>query len=124
MDMIKTEDKELRRDLQNGMSIKKKKKKHNVTLKNAFKELQFRHNEPIILPSKTNEQHIQQNKTGNYFISKCINGKSIHLGTYNTLNDAIKIRNWFAENGWDKNMIDTACQECNVERKIPKRREK
>lgn len=115
--MIKTGYKELRRDLENGMSIEDGLQKHNVTLKNAFKEL-------IILPSKTSEQYIQQNKTGNYFISKCINGKPTHLGTYNTLNDAIKIRNWFSEKGWDKNMIDTACKECNVERRIPKRREK
>lgn len=115
--MIKTEYLNLRQDLQNGMSIEDGLQKHNLTLKDAFLALQFKDNRPVISPSKTNEFYIQQNIRGHYFVYKYVEGKQTHFGTYTTLPEAVKIRNWFIENGWNKDKIDHACKECGVKRR-------
>ena len=46
-------------------------------------------------------------KVGDYYkISKMINGKNITFGHFNTLDKAIKVRNLFIKNHWDKKFIN------------------
>lgn len=60
----------------------------------------------------TGHKYISQHTTGRYIIRN--NRK--HFGTYRTLEDALKIRDWFICNRWDKRWVDRACRECGVER--------
>lgn len=41
-----------------------------------------------------------QKSTGNYFISKKVDGVQHHFGTYSTLDEAIKYRDYFQKNNW------------------------
>jgi hypothetical protein len=106
------------------MSITDGLQKYKVSLEDAFKALQYTDNRPMTSTSKTDEFYIRQNMQGHYFILKWINGKQTNFGTYTTLNDAVKVRNWFVENGWIKDDVDQACQECNVTRRTPRNRRK
>lgn len=122
--MIETKYLHLRRDLQDGMSITDGLTKYKVSLEDAFKALQYTDNRPMTSTSKTDEFYIRQNMQGHYFILKWINGKQTNFGTYTTLKDAVKIRDWFVENGWIKDDVDQACQECGVTRRTPQNRRK
>lgn len=119
--MIATKYLQFRKDLQNGMTISEGLTKYKITLGEAFNALQY-YNKPKISPTRTNEYNIRQNLQGHYFIIKWIHGKQTNFGTYTTVEDAVKIRDWFMENGWDKENIDKACTECGVTRRTIKNR--
>lgn len=48
----------------------------------------------------TNYIHFQKS-TGNYFISKKVEGVQTHFGTYSTLEEAINYRDYFIEHNWN-----------------------
>lgn len=47
-------------------------------------------------------KYITQNTSGTYRIQKWINGKSVNYGSYSTLEDAIKWRDYFQNRKWDE----------------------
>ena len=55
--------------------------------------------------------HIPRGKT-RYVIKK----RNKLFGTYSTLEDAIKVRDWFICHRWDNRWVDKACRETGVER--------
>ena len=60
--------------------------------------------------SRTGQLYITE-RNGRYYIRK----SNRWFGTYKTLDDAVKIRDWFKRNGkWDKRWVDRACKECEV----------
>lgn len=44
----------------------------------------------------------QNNRCGTFIITKKINGKETNFGSYSTLKEAIKWRNYFQKEGWGK----------------------
>ena len=64
---------------------------------------------------KTDKKYISKYKTRNsehYVIS---HGRK-YFGTFKTLDDALKVRDWFMVNRWDKRWLDRACKETGVVR--------
>ena len=94
-------------DLQKGISINEALKKHGLTLPEAMYELkkQGRPNKKRI-PKPLGMEYISRNQ-GKYLVRKTINGKMLYFGRYATLEDAMKIRDYFAENGWQKEELQT-----------------
>lgn len=54
-----------------------------------------------------NLKHIQQNKAGKFVIQKMINKKQTHCGVYDTLEEAVKVRDKLIESNWDLDLINT-----------------
>ena len=105
---------ELHQDMKT-MSITDACTKHCISFKEAV-ALLSKYNP---YPKKTkfvqiDEPHI--NKYGNRFIiKKSIKGKLQHFGSYKTLEDAIKVRDYMMEHGWDKSKIKEVKQIVGVE---------
>lgn len=47
---------------------------------------------------------------------KRVKDKDVYYGAYKTLEDAIKVRDYFEEHGWLKNNVDKVCEVVGVER--------
>ena len=66
------------------------------------------------IPSKfrTGHIYITYSSSGRYILRY----KRVYYGSYESLNDAVKVRNWFIYNRWDKRWLDRACKETGVSR--------
>ena len=113
-------------DLQNGMSINEACRKHNVSFKYACDNIGKLHKRPVKPrnSSSTYAGEYIQERNGKYFVRKyvpsCKRKKSstVMFGTYNSLEDAIKIREHCKKHGWKKRSIDKYCEELGIERVI------
>ena len=117
--MIPTKYKKFQEDLQKGMTLTKACQKHQITIKDAFKTLQY-HQKATPPKHKpkwdvTVERNILKKKKG-YTINKNDNGERKNFGTYHTLSDAKKVRTYMEKNGWTNN-IDKACHILKIRRK-------
>ena len=103
--MIKTKYLEFQTDIRNGMSIEKALTKHGLTLTETFTEL---HGQPRGRPRKpqpkrklethsTGEKYIQYN-SGKYLLRKT----NEYYGRYDTLEEAVSVRDYLVEHGWSK----------------------
>lgn len=99
----------IRDDLWNGMSIDNVCRKYSIPFNMLV--AMMKQGEPNNSGPKTRELYIVA-QDGKWRI--CRNNQ--YYGTYNTLADAIKVRDWFIYNMFDKRKIDRACRECGVER--------
>lgn len=129
-------------DLRNGMTLEKACSKHKISLDYAFKHMPKTITKPRKITKKlgrprkitkklgrprkfertnnipyqpVNEKNIT-NRYGKYFLRKRINNKERVYGTYNTLEDAIKIRDYCNEHGWYVTRIDEYCEILGIER--------
>lgn len=50
-------------------------------------------------------RYIYKNKSNKYTISKSVNGKNVYFGSYESLDEAMRIRDQLIENGWDKSIV-------------------
>ena len=90
-------------DMKNGMSLENALQKHDVSFKDAVELLQKqsgRGKKKTQWNAKTGEKYISKTKNGKYLIRKNINGKMRYFGYYDNIQDAIKVRDYFSENGW------------------------
>ena len=105
---------EIRSRLLNGETINTICREYNITFADLVK-IMSRYG------SEESTKNKQRKGTGHLYISEHC-GKYIirknrkHFGTYKSLRDAIRIRDWFICNGWYVHRIDRACRECKVER--------
>ena len=110
---------DVRNELRNGESIDETLRKHNLTLKDAVKNMEKSNTKPmkrIPLSVNIDSKHIY--KVGNYYvIQKSVHGRSHNFGTYNSLEDAERVRDYFLENGWRHGLIDEVCGLVGVERR-------
>ena len=116
--------KKFQQDLQNGMTLETALKKYNLTFKEA---VEFTH-KPITRRRKgqrtSKKRHyytkidtnISQKKDA-YHVRKQVNGKSKWGGSYNSLEDAQKVRDYLDENGWSIIKINEACKKYGIERR-------
>ena len=102
-------------DLRNGMGLDDALCKYNLTLKEAFEAF------PGTLRKGPNNRYHSgklyiTKRDGKFYIRKTINGKNLHFGTYHSLDDAIQIRDYFQEHGWDKSKLDEVCELLGITR--------
>lgn len=116
--MTRLHSKEIRSKLKSGETIDNVCREYDLTLLDLLSHMRSLGNEKQYQPPNgrrnitTGHKYISQHPTGKYIIRN--NRK--HFGTYRTLEDALKIRDWFIIHRWDKRWIDRACRECGVTR--------
>ena len=110
----------IRQDLLNGMSIEDVCHKHETNLHDLFNTFhgyqRKRTNQKNASIRKSPEHHIFiRNNT--YAVRKSIKGKQRMFGTYNSLEDAIMIRDTLEAEGWKQRSVDSICERLNIERR-------
>ena len=91
--------------------------KHNLNLKDAFNILHCNNYQLNRRVNRNSHKHIIVNKDKTKFtIQKCVNGKNIHFGTYNSLKDAQTIRNHCIKYGWIQDNVNQYCHIHNITR--------
>ena len=109
---------ELQKDLQDGMELFKALNKHNVTLSYALEHMDKNIGRP---PARQRRKERYIRKSHAYSIYKWVEGKHTCFGTYDTMNDAIKVRNQLIKQGWDKRKLNNICEELGITRRRPGR---
>lgn len=119
-------------DLRKGMTLTEACTKYEVTLEYAFKHMpktitktrktRKKQGRPRKFKRKNNipyqpvkEKNITQ-RYGKYFLRKRIRNKERVYGTYETLEDAVKIRDYCNEHGWYVTRIDKYCEILGIKR--------
>ena len=111
---------EFQSDLQNGMTLENALNKHGVTLEQAFNMLQyFNANQhkggyaPI--GGNTGEAYIRYDDNSQTFmLRKKVNGKFTYFGRYETLKDAVLVRDYMMTHGWYKHRLKSIREELGV----------
>ena len=108
---------EMREKLQKGYTIQQVCQEYNIPFNQLLRKMSRldknkRNKEPAPWRA-TGEMYINQRPSGYYVVRR--NKK--HFGTFNTLADAVKVRDWFITHRWDKRWVDRACNECGVVRR-------
>jgi len=110
-----------REDLWNGMTIEAALRKHNLTLLTAFNILQY--DQPYgVKPGnpkpkvKCPERNILERNNG-FTLRKSIKGKTKIFGVYDSLEDAVRMREALKEDGWHQRHVDRLCQELGITRR-------
>lgn len=100
---------EFQQDLRtSGETLDKTLKKHGLTLKKALDLCpvpQRTRNNPYYRNGKPKIRNIAEHQ-GRFVVRKYINGKYTYFGFYETLEEAIKVREICVECGWRKEEID------------------
>ena len=108
--------KAFQQDLKNGMTLEDALIKHNLSFKQAVEM------SPV---QRTNKKRQKDNVRKNmsryiqlqgksYHVRKTINGKTVSFGTFATLEDAIKVRDYLIEHGWNIVKMRQACKEYEI----------
>ena len=110
----------LQQDLRDGMSIEDACTKYGVSFKyvvanmpRPFKPRGKR--KPKRAKTYTGEKYIQH-RDGHYSLRKNIKGRMMFFGTYSSLEDAMKVRDYCIVHGWKQRSIDKYCERLGVER--------
>ena len=113
-------------DLQDGMSIEDACRKHQISFKEAcdnMPKIQKKKIKPRNTSPTYASEYIQE-RNGKYFVRKYVpstkqkKSSTVMFGTYNSLEDAIKMREHCKKHGWKKLSVDKYCQELGIERVI------
>ena len=106
--------KEIRSRLLHGATIDTICHDYNITFKQLITKMSRLGREKKPAPSKTHtgQIYIVTNRSGRYIVRK----KGKYYGSYRSLNDAVKVRDYFLRNGWNVNKVDKACKTVGVER--------
>ena len=87
--------------------LKKYGLKHNRYLKygrRVYEETGFKRKSGVPYPKDMT--NIRRAGHGKYSIYKVVNGKKLFYGTYDTVEEARKVRNFLIEHNWSSNAID------------------
>ena len=106
----------IQKDLQNGMSINDACRKYNISFKVLCNIMPRSHpkqkKEPPKVESRTLEPKITQRKDS-YYVR---HGRDMY-GTYSSLEDAIRMRDYCEKHGWSKNQLDNYCRILGITRR-------
>ena len=100
---------EIREKLQDGCSIDEVCREYNLTFKGLVTLMHGYERRPEGV--RTGEMYIMYRRER--FI---IHRHNVHYGSYLTLEDALKVRNYMIYNGWYKDKLDEVCGIVGVER--------
>jgi hypothetical protein len=109
---------EFQDSLRNGMGLWEALKEYNLTLKEAMGRM----DKPItkVKPRKvvfsTMGPYVYR-RDNYYIVQKRMKSKTVNFGTYNNLDDAKKVRDYYLEHGWNRNTLNKVCRELGVERR-------
>lgn len=102
-------------DLRDGMSIDDALRKYEITLDYAFHTL----HKPLLYtrnPKKKRTHKYIQERNGKYYVRKQINGKIRTFGTYDSYNNAKRLRDYCIKHGWKQRNVDKYCEELGITR--------
>lgn len=113
---------EFQQDLQKGMTLEEALIKHNTNLQTVFRVLHYKDTNKNNIKKKTKsnsrstgEAYIQyQVNQKSYLLRKTVNKKCTYFGRYETLEDAILVRDYMMTHGWDKSRLNSIRKELNV----------
>lgn len=113
----------LRTKLKNGSSIESVCKEYNLTFNDLFKLLK----KGTDLPRGPNPE--ASCSTGELYITKRTKGRKryflrkndVFYGSYSSLEDAKKVRDYFIMHRWDKRKLDEVCKKVGVKRVMLKK---
>lgn len=107
---------EFRNDLRT-MSLEETLIKHKISFKEAMACMPKSYNKKEKKENKPwkNASRYIQERDGRYYLRKWIRGKTMMFGTYGSLEDAKKVRDYCEENGWKQKSIKRYCEELGVE---------
>lgn len=104
-------------DLRNGMKLEDALIKHRLDLPTAFE---------LVPKFRTHHDDKSENKYNEYagkyilfrhnrfYVRKQIKGKTRMFGSYNSLEDAIAVREKMIEIGWKQKQVDKVCEELGI----------
>ena len=100
--------------IRNGMGLFEALQKYNITLQYAMDHLDKPFNKTKN-GGLVDKRYIHFN--GKYFIlQKGFNRRTYFFGSYDSFEDAAKVRDYFICNGWNLNQLDEVCDLLGVER--------
>lgn len=104
---------EFQQDLRNGLTVEEACTKYNIPFNYVFKNM-----ERINKRQGPNDPQLKYitKRSGHFSVRKTVKGKQIVFGTYSTLEEAIKIREYCEKHGWIKSNIDEYCKILGIER--------
>ena len=99
-----------------SLSLDELLRKHQLDLESAFRE-----HKPVGEGRKRRTSptpYLNIRREGEvYIIRKRVKTKDVYYGRYNTLEDAVRVRDKLIEFNWDKNRLDEACTCVGVRRR-------
>ena len=115
---------EFQQDLRDGMSLEKALTKHNLSFKEAVDVVHKPITKSIRKRKPYHKRNLYRNVDKNiaqrgdaFYLRKLINGKHTWGGSYNTLEEALKVRNYLDEHGWNLINVNEACRKFGIERR-------
>jgi hypothetical protein len=102
----------IRQELKSGETVENTCSKYGISLLELFNMMQYYHNPSPRKSEKPDSWLYIFERKGKFILRKC----NVHYGTYRTLSDAVKVRDYFMFNRWDKRNIDKVCSLVGVER--------
>ncbi len=99
----------IRDDLWNGMTINNACRKYRVSFQDIVEMMK---NDVPPTEKRTCDALYVSPYYNKFRLSK----NSVHYGTYNTVEDAVKVRDWFILHRWDKRKVDEVCRIVGVKR--------
>lgn len=111
LDLLDKRD-DIRRELRNGETIETICNEYDVSLLELFNIMHYYNNPSPRKSTKPDGLLYVTERHGHFYLRKC----NVSYGTYQTLEDAVKVRDYFMLNRWDKRNIDKVCGLLGVER--------
>ena len=87
---------DFQKDLQNGMTLEDALQKHGLTFKEAIRKCKS--------PHSNEEFHNIYLKGNRFSVARRMNRKYVQFGSFELLEDAVRCRDFYEANGWDKNL--------------------
>lgn len=110
---------QIRKELQNGKSIEEVCNNHKISFKELCAACHGYVRKEINkdnFQSKDGEKYIFC-RNNRYAVKKHVRGKGRIFGTYNSLEDAILVRDALIKDGWHQTHVDRICSEVGVIRR-------
>ena len=101
----------IRNDLKKGLTIQDTCTKYGLSFKELCNILNtVNPGRPV--NKSTGEMYITPCSTGDVVLSK----NNVHYGQYSSIDDAVKVRDYFIFHGWNKRRLDKVCSSLGVVR--------
>ena len=108
------------KDLKAGLTIDEALQKHELTFKYVMDNLP----RPYSMSERKPKRNRRNSKSrqyiidhqGRYYLRKYVNGRMVHFGSYKTILEAVKVREYCKKHGWRKECIQEYERRCGIVR--------